>query len=184
MPLLVMLKEIYEIKEIRKKLGLTQKQLAQRANVSQSLIAKIESGKISPSYSIVKQIFSVLERAKDIKEVKAENVMNKKVISLKPHDSISTAVKKMKKYDISQIPVIIRNKPIGLVTESDLLEAVTEKKVKYVSSIMEEAPPMVSKKTNLNVVSSLLKYYPIVLISSKGKIVGVITKSDVLASRF
>jgi len=34
--------ELEEIKEIRKKFGLTQNELANRAGVSQSLIAKIE----------------------------------------------------------------------------------------------------------------------------------------------
>jgi predicted transcriptional regulator len=42
-------------------LGLTQGQLAKIAGVSQSFIAKIESGKIDPSYSKVKTIFDVLD---------------------------------------------------------------------------------------------------------------------------
>jgi len=43
--------EINEVKDIRKRLGLTQLELAKRANVSQSLIAKIEAGRIDPRYS-------------------------------------------------------------------------------------------------------------------------------------
>jgi len=37
--------ELEEVKKIRKKLGLTQTELANRAGVSQSLIAKIEKQK-------------------------------------------------------------------------------------------------------------------------------------------
>ena len=36
--------ELEEIKRIRKKLGISQTELANRAQVSQSLIAKVESG--------------------------------------------------------------------------------------------------------------------------------------------
>ena len=41
---------IDRISKIRKQLGLTQIQLANLAGVSQSLIAKLESGRIDPSY--------------------------------------------------------------------------------------------------------------------------------------
>ena len=53
--------ELSEVKVIRKKLGLTQGELAKAAGVSQSLIAKIESTKIDPTYSKVKLIFHALE---------------------------------------------------------------------------------------------------------------------------
>ncbi|MBU4502216.1 MAG: helix-turn-helix domain-containing protein, partial [Nanoarchaeota archaeon] len=46
-----------EIKIRRNKIGLTQTQLARLAGVSQSLIAKIESKKIDPTFSKTKSIF-------------------------------------------------------------------------------------------------------------------------------
>ena len=52
--------ELEEIKKIRKKLELTQTELADRAGVSQSLIAKIEAGRIDPTYSKTKKIFAAL----------------------------------------------------------------------------------------------------------------------------
>lgn len=57
-----MLPSLDEIAKRRKLLGLTQKQLAKIAGVSQSFIAKIESGKIDPSYSKAKAIFDTLEK--------------------------------------------------------------------------------------------------------------------------
>ena len=49
-----------------------------------------------------------------------------------------------------------------------------------VSEIMQEAPPIVSKTTSIQVVSSLLKHYPVVVVSEGGRLVGLITKSDLL----
>ncbi len=57
-----MLPPIEEIANKRRLLGLKQAQLAKAAGVSQSLIAKLESGKIDSSYMKVKTIFDTLER--------------------------------------------------------------------------------------------------------------------------
>ena len=55
-----MVVELEEIKEIRKKLGLTQSDLAKRAGVSQSLIAKVESGRLDPAYSNAQKLINAL----------------------------------------------------------------------------------------------------------------------------
>jgi len=52
-----MLPELSEIKARRKQLGITQEELAELAEVSQSLIAKIENSSIIPTYDRVKRIF-------------------------------------------------------------------------------------------------------------------------------
>ena len=52
-----MLPELSEIKAKRKHLGLSQSGLSVKTGVSQSLIAKLEAGKISPSYLSAKKIF-------------------------------------------------------------------------------------------------------------------------------
>ena len=46
-----MIHDLSEIKNLRKKAGITQLDLARKASVSQSLIAKIEAGKIDPTYT-------------------------------------------------------------------------------------------------------------------------------------
>ena len=63
-----MVYELDEIKKIRKRFGLTQTDLAKRANVSQSLIAKIESNRIDPTFTKVKRIFDVLDELKNKNE--------------------------------------------------------------------------------------------------------------------
>ena len=172
--------ELSEIKKIRKSLGLTQTELAKRANVSQSLIAKIESGKIDPTFTKTKRIFDTLNDLENKEEIKAEELMNRKVISISPIDSIKESVGRMKKFEISQMPVIDGYNVVGLVSESTLLDALMRKKGNKIGEIMEESPPTVSKTASVKVVSSLLKHYPVVLVSESGKLVGLITKADLL----
>ena len=95
--------ELNEIKKIRKSLGLTQTDLAKRANVSQSLIAKIESGKIDPTFTKTKRIFETLNDLEKKEEIKAEELMKKKIISVAPDNDIKDSINKMKRFGISQI---------------------------------------------------------------------------------
>ncbi len=180
-----MYSELSEIKRLRKRHSLTQSQLARLAHVSQSLVAKLESGRIDPSYSSVKKLFDVLGSISDQKEHRAEELMARKIISCRSTESVTSAVSKMKSHSISQLPVIDRNIAVGLVTESAILNAISSKELSSVkvSEIMLEAPPIVSKKTPIRILIDLLKYSPLVLIADNGKFEGVVTKSDVLRFR-
>ena len=176
--------ELSEIKKIRKSLGLTQTDLAKMANVSQSLIAKIESGKIDPTFTKTKKIFETLDLLQNKEEIKAEELMNKKIISVDPGENIKESINKMKKYGISQMPVIEQDNVIGMVSESTLLDALMGSKSKKIAEIMEESPPTVSKTASIKVISNLLKHYPVVLVSESGKLVGLITKADLLGKLY
>ena len=111
-----MLQELNEIKRIRKKHGLNQKELADLANVSQSLIAKIEANKIEPSFSNAKKIFQALEELREKEELKAKQLMNKKVVFAQSTDKIKNVIQTMKKKGISQMPVMNKNNICGLLT--------------------------------------------------------------------
>ena len=175
--------KLEEIKEIRKKLGITQFDLAKRAAVSQSLIAKIEAGRIDPTFTKAQKIFDALNDLGKKSELKAEEIMSTKIVYVEPADNIEEAIKKMKKLGISQMPVIQDHKSIGLISESLLLDAIlSNKKGLKVRDLMDESPPVVSKESTISVVSNLLKFYPLILVSEDGKLKGAITKSDLLGS--
>lgn len=169
-----------DIKTIRKKLGMTQTELANRAGVSQSLIAKIESAILDPTFTNAQKIFEALQSMEKKHELTAGDVMNQKIISTTPDETVKSTIEKMRKFNISQLPVLESQNVIGLVSESTLLDAIT-KNAKYVRDIMSDIPPIISKKASVSAVSSLLKYYPIVLVSESGKLVGLITKADLLS---
>ena len=173
--------ELKDIKEIRKKFNLTQSDLAKKANVSQSLIAKIEAGRLDPTYSNAQKIFDALNTLTQKKEIKAEEIMIKKVISVSPESDIAEIIKRMRKYEISQVLVLDKERLVGYVSESDVLDAFTKgKKGIKAKDVMEDSPPTITKNATMTVISDLLKFYPIVAVVEQGKIVGVITKADIL----
>lgn len=173
--------DITYLRKIRKQLDLTQYQFAQKIGVSQSMIAKIESGKLDPTYSYVKKIEDAVNSLTQNKEKEAKEIMIKNIIKTKPEDKASEIIKLMNKHNISQLPVLQNGKAVGLVTESSILKKNLEDiKSMKTKDLMAEAPPIISEDTKISVITSLLKYYPIVLVSKKGKLEGLITKSDLL----
>ncbi len=178
------LPDLSEIKRRRIALGLKQMELAKMAGVSQSLIAKIETGTTDPSYSNVVKIFRALER-KPSRVILARDVMNRRVIKAHPGDSLDSVAKKMKKYNISQMPVEEKGRIIGSITETGISDLINNKganKVKKmkVREALEEPLPSTSETAPLNIISSMLKNAPAVMIMDKGKIKGIVTKADLL----
>jgi len=179
-----MLPYLDEIAKRRKMLGLTQGQLAKIAGVSQSFIAKIESGKIDPSYSKVKAIFDVLERLESRENYTAKAIFHEGVIGVQKGEKVSRAVDLMMQHGFSQLPVFDGEKCVGCISEKTILSQVTVAKdlsklsQKNVEEIMEEAPPQIDENAPIPLISNLLHFYPAVLVTRKGKIVGIITKAD------
>jgi predicted transcriptional regulator len=175
--------EIDNLRKIRKQLGLTQTEFSKEAGVSQSLVAKIEAGKIDPTYSKVQKIFEALDRLSKSKELSAKEVMQKSVVNAKPGDRIVEIVKIMHRKGISQVPVVDGKKIVGLLTESDMLDVIGQEDVQQLKAkdIMVDPPPIVSEDTKLSVLKSLIRHYPLLIVARKGEIVGVVTKSDMIS---
>lgn len=179
-----MLPSLNDFVKKRKMLGLTQKQLAQLAGVSQSLIAKIESGKIDPSYGKVKAIFDALEQLETSITFHAKEILHGKVVGVQRDDTVSEAVRLMMEHGYSQLPVFDGEHLVGSMSEKTILNQVSSgRDLSHISKIrveeiMEEALPQLDENAPLQLVSSLLRVYPAVLVSKKGKVIGIITKAD------
>ncbi|MBS3140457.1 CBS domain-containing protein [Candidatus Woesearchaeota archaeon] len=182
-----MMRLLSDIRRLRKKYNLAQKDLARESGVSQSLIAKIESGTVEPSYSKAINLFQVLEQHQNKLETKAGEVMTKKVITVSKQDSLEQVIKLMKKHNISQIPVLEHSLVCGLVTENAILEKTISSLGRIahlkVIDVMADAPPMISPAAGLRTVLELLRDSSTVLVMEKGQLQGIISKSNVLGKR-
>ncbi len=175
-----------DIAKKRRQLGLKQADLAKLAGVSQSLVAKLEAGKIDSSYTKVKTIFDVLDRIEAKTKIQEEKVVPNQVIGIQKTESIAEVVQLMKEHGYSQIPVFNKKQSVGSISEKTILhEILAGKDLAQVSKlpveeIMDEAFPQVSEDAPLSLISSLLQTYPAVLVAKKGAVSGIITKADLL----
>ncbi len=180
--------ELSNIEIKRKILGITQKQLAAEAKVSQSLIAKIESGKLKPGYILAKQIFETLNRIENEKphtnEKTAKELMAKNIISCTTSQTIREASQKLINYGVSQLPVFENGNIVGTITERCIIEAQSKYGQKtfhnLVSKIMEPPLPIIDISTTRSALYSLMRHYQAVLVTEKGKPVGIIARADLM----
>jgi predicted transcriptional regulator len=178
------MEEIRWIADARRKLGITQHQLAKMAGVSQSLIAKIEAGKIDPAYSKATRIIETLERQKSAKEKTAAELMHTGIEVISAGETLHSAAQKMRKLSISQLPVVEGKQAVGSISEQTVLANFSSGPKKManlrVSEVMDDAFPTTLPSTPVSAVAALLRHYPAVLVMERGKIAGIITKADLL----
>lgn len=181
-----LLPRIDSIKQIRLKIGITQKKLATMTGVSTSMINQIESGRSQPSYETAKKIFEILSKLEgESSSHTAGDFCSTDIVKLKPANTLHDAIKKMHQLSISQIPIFNNSDVVGMISEDGIVKHLAElgeaelKKAKLANT-MESVPPIVDWNTPANVLVPLIRYSKCILVSKKSKIIGIITASDTL----
>ena len=181
-----MLPRLEEISKRRRILGLSQKQLARLADVSQSLIAKVEAGKTEPSYLKTKAIFDTLEKLQREKELRAKDLLQSRVVGIDEDEPVSKAAAVMSETGFSQLPVFNGKDVVGSIAEKTIMDRIVsgmdprDLSKMPVGKVMTEAFPQIDERTPLSLVSALLQYHSAVLVTKRGKVTGIITKADLL----
>ncbi len=166
------------MKKLRKAAGITQKNLADLAGVSQAHIAKIEQGRVDPRLSTVNKILRALAVEG---ERRSKDIMTKRVIFARPDESTLSVSEVMVEHAVSQLPVLDRKRVIGTVTEESIIRNLKSNLAQEkVRSVMSPPLPTVSESVSLEMVRSLLKKSPGLLVTKDGEVVGIITRSDLL----
>jgi predicted transcriptional regulator len=178
-----------DIKKLRKEANLTQVELAKRAKVSQSLIARIESGTVDPRVSTLRRILEVITESYTGKSprVTVSQVMCSPVISVEAADSVRTAIELMEKDSVSQLPVMKGDAIVGTISETTVVRHLSSGENVFnsrVNEIMDESLAVVPPSTGVDEAYELMsRGYPAVLVVDKGKIVGIVTKIDLIIHR-
>jgi len=181
--------ELESIRKRRKVLELKQSELAKKAGVSQSLIAKIENVKTGyvPGYDMAQKIFGALDKAevesRGGKERTAKEFMTKKIICVNASDMASKAKLIMEKKGIDQLPVTERTggRITGAVTSMSLLKAGPKN---LVGDVAEEPLLTVRLDTPESLLKELLgEYAAVVVVGKKGELAGIITAQNLFKDR-
>lgn len=182
-----------ELQELRRKSGLTQLELASRVGISQSLIARIERGQVNPSISTLKKILAVIEREKevhsfvrDLMKWKSTTTKIPNLIWVNPEDKVRRAVILMKKHDISQLPVLKKNIPIGSIYEGTIFRQLMVMDSRQVFSlsvreIMDSPFPTIQLTESIQkALSKIASGVEALLVMDQERPVGIITKIDII----
>ena len=175
-----------EIRKLRKDANLTQIELAELANVSQSLIARIEKGGVDPRLSTIKRILNAIYESIENKK-KAIDFAIKKVITISSQEKLLKAVKLLDELGISQLVVIDeKEKIIGSIREKSITRKLLEKGENIlqenVINQLDESLPEISAEASLDEIKTLVIENDAVILVSKGKLRGILTKADIIKS--
>jgi len=110
----------------------------------------------------------------------------KALISVKPTDTVGDALAQMDELGLTQIPVLEEGKAVGALRENRVLAKVVRNRDLLstpVSEVMESSFPTVDVDASANDVTKRLQTSPAVLVEEYGRIIGIITRHDVLDLR-
>jgi predicted transcriptional regulator len=175
---------VRQVRVRRIQLGITQADLGRAAGTSQSLVTKLERGRLSPSYEAVRRIVEALERREQAEEETAGDLAHPEPVFAEPGEPLGRALERMKAHGFSQLPVVERGQPVGSVSESVVLERIEQGadlaalKRQPVRHAMGPGFPTVEPGTRRRTVVELLRDHDAVLVVREGRLVGVVTKSD------
>ncbi|MHA1960064.1 MAG: CBS domain-containing protein [Candidatus Thorarchaeota archaeon] len=172
-------KEVDRIRFQRKKAHLTQEELSEEVGVSQAYIGRLESGTLDPKLSIVTMILDVLGRHTSRSCV---DIMSDKPVTVSARETVSNAVKIMRRRGYSQLPVLRGGQIIGIITEHDIVRNLGHdlSEVTVAAVMSPGGVPTVDELAPVEAVLPLFDVYQAVVVVKQGRVRGIITRSDLI----
>jgi cystathionine beta-synthase len=105
------------------------------------------------------------------------------VVSVGPEHKVADALQMMKTYGLSQLPVLEDGKSVGSIREGRVMAKLLDSRELLqspVSEVMDRAFPVVNEDIGVEAAVKYLKSSPALLVEEYGRIVGIVTRQDVL----
>ncbi len=105
------------------------------------------------------------------------------MISVVPEAMVQEALSLMSSYEVSDLPVIANDELVGIIRENKLMSAVIEDRSnieRSVTDYMERPAPVMDAHEDVSAAITRLKDNPMVMVREFGRLVGVLTRHDVL----
>ena len=129
------------------------------------------------------QGFLESDRHGDLRDLIARPYESHDTVTISPDEPMANAYKRMKLYDVSQLPVIEEGSMVGILDESDLLMAVSESANRFDDPV---SSAMVTELTEIDVKAPVTDLMPIfardfvAIVKDGEKFLGLITRVDLL----
>jgi CBS domain-containing protein len=116
--------------------------------------------------------------------VRVRAVMSKNIVSIEKGLSIRSAIKTMVHKDVGSVVITAHGKPVGIVTERDILKSLAYRKAMrpetYVEVIMSRPLVTINSNTTIGDAAAVMAKNKIrrLLVKENGKYVGIVTQRD------
>jgi CBS domain-containing protein len=116
--------------------------------------------------------------------VRVRTVMSKDIVSIDKGLSIRSAIKTMVRNDVGSVVITAHEKPIGIVTERDILKSLAYRKAVRPETGIEEimSAPLIAINANKTVgeAAEMMASHKVrrLLVKDDGRYVGIVTQRD------
>jgi predicted transcriptional regulator len=179
------LPDVADLGRRRRTLGVSQAALARAVGVSQSSVAKIERGRVEPSYRSVRALLAALDAlAADRPSETVGRLATRAVVRIGPADRVTEAAHLLRRHALSQLPVTEGELVVGSLTDRMVVDCLTDPARVgrlarlTVGEVMGEPFPQLDRSAPVAVAATLLRHVPAVLVTDRGRPAGILTHSD------
>ena len=141
-------------------------------------------GKVFNDYWMYDHGLISRETTGDLRDLIGRRYSEGTVVTVSPQDSLATTYKRMKMYQVSQLPVLKDGKVVGIIDEEDFLVALYDNSVcltSPVSDCMVTELETLSPTSPLEDAIALVRKGLVPIVADKEKFYGLITKSDIVS---
>ncbi|NDE90785.1 MAG: pyridoxal-phosphate dependent enzyme, partial [Alphaproteobacteria bacterium] len=119
----------------------------------------------------------------DLRDLISRSYLRGETVWAAPNETLRQVYKKMRTFDISQIPVMDDRRLIGMIEETDILLTVTGNPSGFdavVGKVMRDAPELIDVQTPITDLLPIFERHHVACVTDKGQFIGLITPIDLL----